>query len=411
MSDEIFEHIRFEGLNAPLRVSAPDVVRPLLDPIMASWPATAGAPDKDDPAPFASLRPAGKKHWELKAPLATNPVARHNPINAICDLVVEISWERLRSRPELLCLHAAALTFGDRLVIFPNARRAGKSVLTATLSSMGHAVFSDDFVPLAVDPETRKISGIANGIAPRLRLPLPQNISGSLETWITDRIGPTNRQYGYLTGIDLPLSGTSAPVGAVVVLERDTDLKEPASLLPIPQDEAMAAFVTQNFGRQVHAGAILRITDAITRTLPVLKLRYNAVEEAAALLDASPALHNLPAAEMPGGDHEGPLPLAPLDEPRTLSNVSIDLAGVYRKLPNFSEVETETCLYLADGLGISIHRLNPVSTIIWKLLDEPLSGEDVIEVMQEIYPDVSAAQLRNDTANTLKFFVTQRLIA
>ncbi len=410
MRDEEFQDIWLDGLKAPLRVGNPDVVLSLLEPILKAWPASGSAPEGATTAPFATLRPAGKKHWRLEAPSANNPVAHHNPVNAVCDLIVELSWERLRSRPELLCLHAAALRFGDRTVIFPNARRAGKSLLTATLAQMGHEVFSDDFVPLNIDAETGVITSLANGIAPRLRLPLPDHISTGLHDWINDHIGPTNKQYGYLNGIDLPLSGTSAPVGAVVVLERDSELKEAASLVPIPQDEAMAALVTQNFGRQVHAGAILRVIDTITRRLPVLKLRYNAVEEAAALLHASAALQNLPAAQMTGGDHKAPLPPAPLEERRTLGRVSIDLTGVYRKLPDYTEVETETCLYLADGLGISIHRLNPVSTIIWKLLDEPLSGEAIIDVMQEIYPDVAAAQLRDDTANALRFFVTHRLI-
>ena len=411
MRDEECEDIWLDGLKAPLRVGNPDVVLSLLEPILKAWPANSQPPKDATTPPFATLSPAGKKHWRLEAPSATNPVAHHNPVNAVCDLIVELSWERLRSRPELLCLHAAALKFGDRVVIFPNARRAGKSLLTATLARFGHDVFSDDFVPLNIDAETGVIASLANGIAPRLRLPLPDHNSTGLNDWIKDHIGPTNKQYGYLNGIDLPLSGTSAPVGAVVVLQRDPDLTEPASLVPIPQDEAMAALVTQNFGRQVHAGAILRVADTITRRLPVLRLRYNAVEEAAALLHASPALQDLPAVQMPESDHQAPLPLAPLEEQRTLGSVSIDLAGVYRKLPDHTEVETETCLYLADGLGISIHRLKPVSAIIWKLLDEQLSGEDMIDVMQEIYPDVPTAQLRDDTAKALKFFVMHRLIA
>jgi len=410
MSDETFAYIRFDGLNAPLRVGSPEVVRPLLDPILAAWPPPDGDSDPAAGAPFATLRPTENERWSLEAPLAEKSVALHNPVNAICDLVVEMSWERLRSQPELLCLHAAALTFDDRLVIFPNARRAGKSLLTATLARLGHRVFSDDFVPLGVDAKTQQISGIANGIAPRLRLPLPDNISSSLTSWISDRIGPANKQYGYLTGIELPRSGTAAPVGAVVVLERDPELAGPVELEPISQDEALAALVKQNFGRQVHAGAILAVTAALTRSVPVLRLRYNGVEEAAALLDQNEALRNLPAARVPKADHPGtgrPAPSAGLPVPET---ASIGLDQVYHKQPDYTEVATETGLYLADGHGISIHRLNPVSSVIWRLLDEKMTGADMVGVMKELYRDIEIARLRGDTLGALQFLAKHRLI-
>ncbi len=401
----------FAGLDAPLRVVQPDVVRPLLSPVIGGWPFEEVPGDNPQAKPaFATLGPRDAKKWRLEAPLAAKPVVDHNPVNAICDLVVEMSWERLRSHPDLLCLHAAALTFGDSLVIFPNARRAGKSLLTATLSQLGHAVFSDDFVPLSVDAQTQVIRGIANGIAPRLRLPLPDNLSESLDNWITRRIGPRNKQYGYLTGIDLPQSGVMAPVGAIVVLEGDPTLTEPPTLTPMTQEEAMGVLVTQNFGRQVHAGAILRVTDVLTRSVPVLRLRYNAVDEAAALLDQSPALRDLSAARMPKADQPGVLPLAPLDLPAVQCLLPVDLGQAFCKLPDATECETGTSLFLADGSGIAIHRLNPVSAVIWKLLDTPLTGLEMVEVMQELYPDVPRDRLCGDVAGALAFLWQQRLI-
>lgn len=411
MTDGPVQYLGFEGLGAPLRVLQPDVVRPLLDPVMASWPFTLTEHCPPAVAAFATISPSDAGKWRLEAPLSARPVTEHDPVNAICDLVVEMSWERLRSRPDLLCLHAAALTFDDRLVIFPNARRAGKSLLSATLAQRGNAVFSDDFVPLQVTPKTGAISGIANGIAPRLRLPLPDNLSVGLHSWIMERIAVRNKQYGYLTGIELPQSGTSAPVGAIVVLEGDPTMTEPASLTPVTQEEAMASLVTQNFGRQVHAGAILRVADALTRAVPVLRLRYNSVEEAAALLNDTPLLRELPAARMAEADMSGTLPLAPLDLPDVVVDRPVDLDCHFTKLPNFTACETGTALYLADGDGFAIHRLNPVSAIIWTLLDEGLTGAGMVEVMQELYADIAVERLRADVAGALAFLWQQRLIA
>lgn len=411
MADSPVQSLGFAGLDTPLHVANPAVVRPLLDPVMAAWPFTVTENDPPASAAFATISPTEAGKWRLEAPLAAKPVTEYDPVNAICDLVVEMSWERLRSRPDLLCLHAAALTFNDRLVIFPNARRAGKSLLSATLAQRGHAVFSDDFVPLQVTPQTGAISGIANGIAPRLRLPLPDNLSATLHSWIMDRIAVRNKQYGYLTGIDLPQSGTTAPVGAIVVLEGDPTMTEPASLTPVTQEAAMASLVTQNFGRQVHAGAILRVAEALTRTVPVLRLRYNSVEDAAALLHETPLLRDLPAAQMAEADMSATLPLAPLDLPDVVVDRPVDLDCHFAKLPDFTALETGTALYLADGDGFAIHRLNPVSAIIWTLLDEGLTGAEMVEVMQELYGDVPAERLRADVAGALEFLWQERLIA
>ncbi len=411
MADAGTHYLGFAGLSAPLRVVDPAIVRPLLDPVLAAWPC-AMMPDNDPPAPapFATIGPAEAGKWRLEAPLAAQPVAHHDPVNAICDLVVEMSWARLRHRPDLLCLHAAALTFNDRLVIFPNARRAGKSLLSAALARLGHAVFSDDFVPLQITPQTGEISGIANGIAPRLRLPLPDNLTLGQHSWIMDRIAVRNKQYGYLTGIDLPQSGTTAPVGAIVMLEGDPSMTAPASLTPVTREDAMALLVKQNFGRQVHAGAILTVVDALTRAVPVLRLRYNGVEEAAALLHETALLRDLPVGKMAAADGPETLPLAPLDLPDVVVDRSIDLERSFVKLPDFTECETETSVYLADGSGFAIHRLNPVSAIIWRLLDEGLTVAEMVEVMHELYAEIAVDRLRADVAQALRFFWQERLI-
>ena len=320
-----------------------------------------------------------------------------------------MSWERLRSQPSLMCLHAAAIDFGGRLVLFPNARRAGKSLLTANLARLGHAVFTDDFVPLHVDPESRVISGMANGIAPRLRLPLPEELDADAASWIMDRITTRNKRYGYLTEIDLPQSGSLMPVGAVVLLDRDMERTVPAALEPVTPDEAMAAIVTQNFGRQVHSGAILKVTQAITHGVPVLRLRYRDVAEAADLLSRDARLNDLPQAKMPDDavampDRSAPLDLAPV----TAS--AQPMAQTYARIAGYTEIETDQAVYLADASGVAIHRLNPTSAVIWTLLESPMTGADVVEILQEVYPAVAAQQLQRDAGAALRFLEKRHLI-
>lgn len=401
------EFRKFLGLKNPVRLDQPDIVLPLMRWVFANWPHEAVA---ENGTPFAQIGPVedGTK-WRLVAPLAEKPDSILQPVNAICDLVCEVSWERLRSRPDLLCLHAAAVPFGDRLVIFPNQRRAGKSLLTATLARKGHAVFTDDFVPLAVDPETRIISGVANGIAPRLRLPLPDTLSPEHAAWIEAHITTRNKQYGYLSEIDLPLSGTEMPVGAIVMLDRDMELQTPATLSPVAADEAFAAIMKQNFGRQVHSGAILTITEAITASVPVLRLTYRDVDEAAELLRNNALLSDLPAARITAEGRPMPDLPAPVKTPFRAPEGPFDPALTYKRADGVVAVQTEQAIYVADPLGHAIRRLNASLSIFWTLLEEPVTASEMAAVMQEIYPDVPPAQLHADAEQAVRFLWEKRL--
>ncbi|MEO0905485.1 MAG: PqqD family protein, partial [Pseudomonadota bacterium] len=89
----------------------------------------------------------------------------------------------------------------------------------------------------------------------------------------------------------------------------------------------------------------------------------------------------------------------------------VDLDATFAQVPGFTQVQTEASLYLADARGVTIHRLNPVSNVIWALLDAPLTGVEMVDVLQELYPDVGPAQLRKDALSALQFMVQRHLVA
>ncbi|SFS13663.1 Coenzyme PQQ synthesis protein D (PqqD) [Yoonia litorea] len=403
--------VKFKNLAAPLALAQGDEMLPVIKAAIPAWPFNAVDGDGMDRSSFARLSRHSETQWQLDAPLAEKTSVLHDPVNAVCDLIAEISWERLRSRPDLLCLHAAAIQIRDRLIVFPSQRRAGKSLLTAALGREGHPVFTDDFVPLAVDPQTRVISGLANGIAPRLRLPLPETVSEGFAVWVDDSITLRNRQYGYLSGLSLPEAGTAMPVGAIILLERPDDHRGPAALSPVPIDDALSVITKQNFGRQIHAGAILNVARALVQTIPVLKLVYRDVEEATALLRTSPLLDGLPEARLSASDAHLPTRPAPLEEGWQRGTQTADMATRYRQTAGTTEVETDRAIYVASERGLAIHQLNPLLAIVWKLTAEPASGADILAALAVIYPDVDASQLQGDVQASLTFLLREELIA
>lgn len=56
---------------------------------------------------------------------------------------------------ERLVLHASAVRVGGQLVVFAGDKGAGKSTTTAAAVERGHALFTDDLLPVTIDPDGR----------------------------------------------------------------------------------------------------------------------------------------------------------------------------------------------------------------------------------------------------------------
>ncbi len=212
---------QFESLNASVALTDAAEVEAMLSHVLSAWPHRRIA-SSDGVPPFATITRSGRDTWALAAQDAPSKPREWDTVNVVCDLVAEMAWERLRSDPDLLCLHAAAAEFAGRLVVFPNGRRAGKSTLAAALAEIGHRLYTDDFLPIRVDGQAQAFLGLANGVAPRIRLPLPTGFSDAFHAWVEQDPGPANAQYKYL------LSAPIAPSGRV---SRDPGVKRIAETL------------------------------------------------------------------------------------------------------------------------------------------------------------------------------------
>lgn len=399
-------YLQFQSLNRPVALVQAAEIEAMLTDVLARWPHHSLAAATDIP-PFVSIAASGGgQKWTLTVPGANAMPRQWDTVNTVCDLVAEMAWERLRSEAELLCLHAAAADFGGRLVVFPNARRAGKSTLAAALARLGRRLFTDDFVPIRVDAEAGVFLGVANGVAPRIRLPLPENFSDAFRNWVAGDRGPANAQYKYLVDTELAPHGDTLPLGAMVLLDRQDSPVAPM-LTAIPREDALASMISQNFARAHHAGMILRSIDTLTQHLPVFRLTYHHAEEAASFLTEHPDLQALPPARI--GD------VGPLNRQAPFERLG-EAAPVFRpecsyvQAPGLTETEAGSDHFLADGTGISIYRLNSGSAPIWRLLAEPITLAEVVEIYAAAFPDVPADQIARDCESLMRGLVEARLI-
>ncbi|MDH3594244.1 MAG: PqqD family protein [Rhodospirillales bacterium] len=337
--------------------------------------------------------------YTLETPWLAKPLVRHDKIDALCGFIAEFVRAYVNDDQRLLCLHGAAAEFTGRLVIFPNRYRAGKSVLSACLAAAEVRLFADDVLPIG-GPDDH---GMAPGIVPRLRLPLPDNLAPATRDFLEARRGPSGKRYLYLdlTATELASYGTLAPIGGFVLLEREAGAE--LDLAPVDPGEMLRQVIWQNFARETPAPEILRRLERIVGRARCLRLRYDRADEAVALLKES--FTSWPAA---AEDPQGAVQNAP--GPGSSTPVRDVPAGCYLRNPEVTETKVGEEHFLADSKGAAIHNLNPVGSALWQLMIQPKTIDELVDPLHAAFPQIARTQIEQDVRALLKGLIAKRLV-
>jgi hypothetical protein len=236
-------------------------------------------------APIGTVRSDGLQYsWvseDTPAPEGWDLDPPRTEMEAVCDLHFELVDWFLDAHADHLCVHCAAAEFGSGLVVFPSPTKAGKSTLTLQLAAAGHRIFCDDVLPI----EPVHDHGFALGILPRVRLPLPRAVVDELGPFLDTRSGPRDRHYHYvdLAEAELAPLGTTAPVAALVLLERQNT--GPACLEPVSHGEMLKLIIGRNFGGVVPAPEIFDRLHKLAGGVPRFRLTYAQGNDAIQLLE------------------------------------------------------------------------------------------------------------------------------
>lgn len=393
--------LRFEGLGQTILMDGADDLLPVLGAVMPHWRFEVLEEAREADA-CIRITGAGANRYLVHDLHGSEPAHEWDAVDAVCDVIADLALERVRASDSLFCLHGAAVAFAGRLVIFPNDHRAGKSVLTAVLGHAGHCVFGDDVLPITIAADGT-VEGIATGVLPRVRLPVPAGFSSAFRDWAADNPGPGNDRYKYLDIPDLAAHGTRLPIGAIVRLDRREG--EPPQLGPLSRAEAFECVIDRNFARNLHSGRIMRAFEALARQVPLATLTYGSAEEAAALL----------AQEFPRWNRPAPRVAAPLDVSGDAPAVD-EANRVYHPERRYVRAEglTETTIdglhYVADSDGRGLFRLNHGARVIWAVLEEPATGPEAADIVATAFPAEDPARIAEDCARTFAELLGEALI-
>lgn len=385
--------LAFEGLRATVEVPDCPTFMNALKAGAVDWPFRRV---EDDAEPVARITRSGSSlfvHYRQEEPLPVTPVG------AACSLMVSLAEALVTENPERLCFHGGAAVFGGRLVIFPGRSRAGKSTMIARLAAGGHTVFGDDILPLDAAGE-----GLALGVAPRLRLPLPACASVAFRDFVAAHEGTSDDRYHYLSLPEgrLARRGATAPLGAVVLLDRRP--AGPAVIHEAPGRLALKLLARQSVMDTEDTRPLLAEMHAIVRRLPRFVLSYADLDEAVALLETTfarwplrampPALSDEAALTKRLLDRDG------FDDERPEAAHGSYMAGM--RLVRSSGV----ALHMVEGEAFiagtgetaAIHHLNAVGAGIWNLLAHPVDEGEAASVLAVAFPDADPQTIAKDVA-------------
>ncbi|UCH73910.1 MAG: PqqD family protein [Rhodospirillales bacterium] len=300
-----------------------------------------------------------------------------------------------------LGIAAAAARFGDGLAVIIGGPKSGKSLLTASLSVLGHTVFADSVVPIAVS--TRECIGL--GMAPRLKLPLPASYTGPLRRRLERRLDSCGPQSAYLLprAGDIAAFGERAPISAFVILDRaDGSI---TSLRPGTSSSLLKRLLLGSFDALPSARATLNLLHDIVTNLPCYRLTWSDPSEAARTLRARLAFKRpVPADDRSRESASDSLPRRRAAGPR------IPAGRRYRYADGLEICRLDGTMFIADTNGTAIYHLNSLGAGLWGLLDGTHGLEDVMSVLQNAYPTVDRTVIENDVTSLIAELVGRGLV-
>lgn len=394
----------FEGTGASVEIADDALLRRAIACAADRWPHGPVAAASD---PASTVTRLGRDDYLLEAP-GQDPV-RDDALCVACAMMIDVVQAVLAEQPDMLSFHCAAVEIGGSLLLIPSRGHAGKSTLVARLAAEGIRIWCDDILPVA--PGDRE--GLALGIAPRLRLPLPKHTSPGFRAFVSRHLSVDDGAYGYLRLPDGQLArhGETARLGRILILDRREGAR--AELGRASRSDALRALIGQNQTMRSASGALLDRLHAMMDRLPAYVLRYHDLEEAAALVTstfASPLNPSgLPRLDVrfidgqAGGDGS-PVPFDgglgnSHSHPGAPSNaIPVPEAARWRRAPGIVIREVDGDVFLSDPGGARLFHLNAMGAGLWSVLEHPTSLADAAEMFATAFPDVQPQRIRTDLA-------------
>jgi hypothetical protein len=294
-------------------------------------------------------------------------------------------------------------------VAFPNINRAGKSLLAASFLQHRVRIFADDLLAVTEEGE-----GMAFGLPPRLRLPLPPT-AGRLSAELETMPGHGDGRYHFLyAGEAVAALGEKRPIGAIVLLRRFPEGQgNGPELRRLSPASALQCMAYQFQMREGQAVSIFELARRLCERVPLWVLDYGSPEEAAELMVREAArVFSAPVA----GEEGEHLPRGYLTESDRLSMPARGRAFPsernlrWLRAPGMHIHENGAFAYLIPKEQNSIFGVDSIGLAVLSLLEEPLSIAEAAGLLAEVFPQTGHEHLESDLSAFFRLLFEQGLI-
>lgn len=379
------ESLQFAGTGHPVFCFDAEEVAAHVRTVLKDWPQMAV---ETDGAPISVVGDHG--YYSISSPFLAEPLHGLSAVGAACGAIVDTAQSFLSAHPDHLCLHAMSFEIGGQLVIATGTARMGKSTLAARMAAEDVLVYSDDMLPLTAPDNF----GLALGVPPRPRMPLPNGSGQTLAAHVRDHAAANDGRYCYLDSTNIAPHGRTAPIGAVLLLDRRAD--GPAGFAPADRAEALRHLLLRNLVRNGPATALTERLEKLIDSVPCVKLFYSRLDDAADLLMAAFQSWPVDVEAMVAGQPEPGAPLvSDNSEPRERGKVSPDARFV--RAPGILARRVGDEIFLFDSDDTTVLNLNALAGGVWALLEEPVSAREAGDVLAEAFAETPRVVVMADT--------------
>ncbi|MGK7653232.1 PqqD family protein [Roseovarius sp. B08] len=352
---------------------------------MPDWEIAASG-DTDTPATVLRRDEGGT--FQFQSWWSDRPLTKLGPAGVTCGAVADILQGYLDSRPGIFGFHCGAVQVNGHLVAFTGPYRAGKTTLVARLGTEPDcALFCDDILP--VDE-----NGVATalGVQPRLRLPLPEGLSGAFENHVAANLTVSDERYGFLKLPHQASLGARAPLAAMIVLCRQDGRR--ARFHELSTADAAGFLIRQNIADPGDAGSHYDRVAAMAENLVCLTLVYSDLEDAVSLIRETFEAAGIPRLKAPLA------PALPLSDP----DADAPPADLSLRVVRASDVVTRQIgedMFLWQMADRNFFRLNAVGGAIWTLLEQDQTGTCIVRALHDAFPTTPVEMIGRDVAMLL----------
>lgn len=384
--------LQFEGLSGPvIAQDAPEVIEGLHQ-VLSGWSVTQRPIHGNDLKRAVSHVQRQGRTFRISSPWLDEPLTGLPAASAVCGVVADLAQSFYHEQPEALALHCGAFLINGRLVAMTGQAHAGKSTFMARLSAEPDLrILCDDVLPLLASDRAMGL-----GIAPRLRLPLPDNSSRAFHDHVARHCRVRDDLYGYVCATSVAPFGTQAPLAVLVVLQREAGAE--ARLHHLPPTEAVRHLLAQNMAPiapealDATMQRLLRLTDGLT----CVKLVYSDLEPAVALVRAAFGARSLPDQAVSIAP-----PLADQPPQTDAPAQPVDADIVFHRADGIGMRRVREDVFLWQAASGEIFHLNTVAGAIWQVLEEPSTAREIADLLAEAFALSDTDMVTQDVCHLL----------